>query len=116
MKFCDKHWEQLRQAIKDKGMWSLVSKSEGEAVQEIVNELHGRVHKYDPLMTAHTAIVAAALKDGGLYLLSTDEDGKAYCPLCEGDKQSEGLSTDWINGSTDDCLAYCKNHGLLNVN
>jgi len=117
MKFCEKHWEQLRQVIKDKGMWNLVSDSSQEVMSELITELKNEEHKFDPLMAAHNAITTAALDGGGLYLLSVDEDGNHYCPLCEVEKHiGDNVVENWINGSTDDCLNYCKTHGLLNLN
>lgn len=116
MKFCQKHWEDLKQAIKDKGMWDLVAIDGHAALYMMKQELEGSEtdSTYDPLMAAHNMISAKALEYGGLYLMTGD-----YCPLCElishapGGSDGEATCREWIKGSTDACLAYCQEHKLI---
>jgi hypothetical protein len=115
MRFCQTHWDRLREAIKNKGLNQFVS-ADGETLTEkIKKEVKEEVTIPDPLFAAHNAIVEAAIKQGGLYLLGKDEEGKDYCPLCEVNKyaKEEGADEDWIQGSTDDVLAYFTSKGLI---
>lgn len=112
MKFCNPHWEELREAIKSKGMWDLVSRNGEEAVKRLSDE-DKKPESFDPLMSAHNMILGNALKAGGLYLLQGD-----YCPLCELDKNNDKMgehSKDWIEGATNGCLEHCRELGLVKV-
>jgi hypothetical protein len=87
MKFCNTHWEKLRQAIKGHGIWDLVATSGEEAISQMTDNLKGvpeTLERYDPLMATHNMIWGKAMEFGGLYLLGRnpdDPDGH-YCPLC----------------------------------
>ena len=83
MKFCQTHWNQLKDAIESKGMYHLVAASGELAVDRLKEELDGTATKltYDPLMNSHNMINLRALECCGLYLLTGD-----YCPLCEFEK------------------------------
>ena len=115
MKFCDTHWDALKQALKDRGLWHLVG--DGESLKSRVTEEIEGTHttaSYDPLWDATNMIYANALQRGGLYLLQGD-----YCPLCEVDKHSPATGTggsetaeDWITGCTDAILGYCLDNDL----
>lgn len=105
MKCCQPHWEELKQAIKDKGLYQLVH-STGEALMEsMVNQLNGDHDKkdFDPLMNAVFAIYAHYLKFAGIQAANQDE-----CPLCAVDRKFPGASKNWIEGSTDDQLAAAR--------
>jgi hypothetical protein len=85
VKFCATHWSALRQAIHDRGLSDLVSKSTEEVMGRTVEELKaGETSKttFDPLMGAHNAIVSRALDIAGLSLMAPNEDGSQRCPLC----------------------------------
>lgn len=115
MKFCEKHWTELRQAIDTRGLSHLIHQGGEAAASAIERELKGIATKadYDPLMDAHNMIAAQALRVGGLYLMGADEQGNQYCPLCEVDKNiSEGVAGEWITGCTDSILKHCQDTGL----
>lgn len=108
MKFCKPHWEQLRNAINDRGLTDLVPKTGEEAIERVKKQQAngGKItpETYDPLITAHNMIVANALKAGGIYMLEGD-----FCPLCELDKNAEEMketADDWIRKSADGVAAY----------
>lgn len=119
MQFCKVHWEQLRTAIKERGLDHLVSKSGEEAVQRMVEEIEGveSNNNFDPLIAAHNMILDRALQMGGLYLFSGD-----YCPICEVMKHMDGkpgditgrlwsakeIEFDWINGPANAVLEHCR--------
>lgn len=105
MKFCQDHWDALRQRIDDRGLTHLIAKDGKVAAEQMAQQIQERdVTKdtFNPLMSAHWAIAGNAmqmLQRAGvnpLYLMSGgDEDkvdgryGAAYegrtwprCPLC----------------------------------
>ena len=81
MNFCDDHWLRLRSAIDERGMSSLVSDSTAELARRVAREADTgpSIDSFDPLMGAHMAICANALRiaeetngsPAAAYLLST---------------------------------------------
>lgn len=116
MKFCETHWNRLREVINQKGMGHLVSKSTEELNDRMLKQNKNNLTFIDPLITSMLTINKAALDQGGLYLMSTKPDGTHYCPLCEGEKQLEGLAEDWIDGVTDEVKALLIQKNQLNEN
>lgn len=111
MKMCQPHWDALRKAIEDRGLYHLVAKDGKTAIDNLKAELEGRGDKsnYDPLMTANLMICDTALQMGGLYLLNGE-----HCPLCEAAKHLGANAPEvWINGCTDSILEYCQKHGIV---
>ena len=115
MKFCQKHWDRLRDVIKAKGMAHLIAKNGQTAAKNIVKELEGKLgaDDYDPLMACHWLIMERALECGGLYLLNDD-----YCPLCEAIKHTPvdddtDIADEWIDGCTDAVKEHCIKIGAL---
>lgn len=110
------HWNDLREAIKERGLWHLVSKNGEEAIKSVTNQIEGKEHHYDPLMAGNFAIWSNALDAGGLYLMGKDENGNEYCPLCELDKHTNcdpKASVKWITGCADEQLKICQEKGLV---
>lgn len=114
MKMCQIHWDALKQAITDKGMFHLVSKDGHELLDRMKKELNEEFAQFDPLMSAHNSIVSAAIAAGGIGIMGRDENGNEYCPLCECDKHLPDGARDWIDGATECSLEYCREHDLLN--
>jgi hypothetical protein len=125
MKFCTRHWEALRTAIKDRGLDGLVAKSGEEVVKRLSKELDdGESHKstFEPLMGAHNAIVMRALDIVGLNLMARNDDGSDRCPICylqashdEGCKE-EGCKHSfepWIVYAADDARKEAVRLGLM---
>ncbi|OGU54784.1 MAG: hypothetical protein A2V66_01620 [Ignavibacteria bacterium RBG_13_36_8] len=118
MKFCLPHWDELREAIRLKGLSHLVASSGEAAMERIKAELEGTetLANYDPLMSAYWMICSQAIEVGGPYLLSG-----SYCPLCELDKHATNpdgsvpdpsASKQWIEGCTKQVQQDCINMGL----
>lgn len=106
MQFCQAHWGRLRTAISERGLSHLVAPDGRTAMMQIADQLErtqtGEEQitpvNYDPLMSAHWAIVnnvMAILGSSALYLMSGGPEdpvkgyGSAYdgrtwprCPLC----------------------------------
>lgn len=80
MKFCQPHWDALREAINARGLGHLVAVNGRDAHARAVAELKGEadVSDFDPLMAAHNMILSRATQDFGLALFTGD-----YCPVCE---------------------------------
>jgi hypothetical protein len=122
MKMCQPHWDALREAVKTKGMWHLVSRN-GEEAAERAQRLSDKKRDadpkdYDPLFDTHMMIMSNALQAGGTYLMGTKEDGSEYCCLCELDAHKDQMgegSKDWIEKATDGALQYCREKGLVGV-
>lgn len=95
MKMCMDHWERLREAIKARGLYALVADSGEKAASNLASELeHGQtIDNFDPLMSAHNAILGNALDAGGLAILQGDT-----CPLCY---LNEGSRAAWEQGKRD---------------
>lgn len=109
MRFCQDHWDRLRQAIHKRGLGSLIAPTGETAVAQMAAELEAgegpTPTTFDPLMSAHWAIannVMETMQRAGanpLYLMASDEtsqdpvdpaiygaehDGRTWprCPLC----------------------------------
>lgn len=125
MKMCEPHWEMLRQAIKDRGMWHLVADSAEEAGNRIAAMMrNGGETKdtFDPLMACNNMIMSTALQMGGGYLLAGN-----YCPICECVKHMEGkvdagtgevgtremIEKHWTAGPADEALRYAIQLGAM---
>lgn len=116
MKFCQSHWDELRQAIDDRGLSHLVAKDGVAAAKRLVFELEGtdKPDDYDPLMAANWMISGRVLEEVGLVMMMGD-----YCPLCmvedEGQRRGQraGLASEWIKSCTDSVREYCVYLGLI---
>jgi hypothetical protein len=111
MRICQKHWDALREAIKQRGLEHLVAQSGEAAVENIVAELQGteKSEDYDPLMSCHWMIMGQATKMLGLEVMSPNEDGTPKCPVCA---VVEAIEFDYINGPADAALDECRARGL----
>jgi hypothetical protein len=125
VKFCQPHWEKLRQAIKDRGLWSFVATSGENAAAKLVASTNQgtRASNFDPLMSAHNAIVANVMDNTpvGMALFSPNEDGSERCPICfvQADHDANCTLTGcvpfetWIDRAADDARDDAKGLGLM---
>jgi len=116
MKSCTSHWDELRQAIDQRGLSGLIAGSGEKVCEAIARQLEGIVEPgdFDPLMSANWAIMSAALQCGGLYLMGEDENGNQYCPLCEAAQHGHpGTVAEWITGCCDAQLEHARELGLV---
>ena len=113
MNWCKPHWDQLRQAILDRGLGGFGAQDSAAAAVEIASQLGGNDEKFDPLLGSWSRInmrMAESLTElgrGGEVL-------QLRCPLCilVEDGQPETVEN-WINGVTDQAKAYAIEQGLL---
>lgn len=122
MKMCQPHWNKIIQAVKDRGMWNLVSPSTEVALEGVKDQLEGREAPFDPLMSCNNMIFSRALELGGLYLMFGE-----LCPICEAMLARKDMvdpdigrpytpeeeESWWIDGPADACLSRCRELGLV---
>lgn len=123
MKFCQTHWEKLRQAIKDRGLWPLVATSGENAASKLTAAFEQGPSRtnFDPLMDAHNAIVANVLGLVGLALFNANEDGSERCPICfaQAEHDANCVLADcapfdvWIDRAAEDAFARAKDLGVM---
>ncbi len=114
MQICQEHWHELKNAIRQRGLWRLVTPSgylAAETSEEIL-ELNAVQFKFDPLMTASFMIGEQARAAFGSDLATG-----IPCPLCEVDKNlGAGESLHWIEADADIILQVCQERHLVAAN
>lgn len=129
MRMCMDHWGQLRAAIDQRGLSSLIAQGGEAAAKNLACELTDgpTIDNFDPLMAAHNAIfsnattvaVDAVGKAGLFELMSDDNEGKG-CPICFLNAKHKAACGDagcifgydeWIDRAADDALAAWKAMG-----
>jgi hypothetical protein len=118
MRFCQPHWDQLRDAIAKRGLAHLVARHGAELVERLERQSEdGVVTKdtYDPLMDAHNMIVARVFERAP-HILTGD-----FCPVCEAitglarwqAASRERVEDHFINGPANAVLRYCEDQGFV---
>ena len=107
MNWCKPHWEELREAIKVRGLDGFGAQDGTAAANDVVAQLEGKDTPFDPLMGSFWQINNQMLEDVGLRAVGA-------CPLCilVEDGQPETVAN-WVNGVTDSALAYAQEQGLI---
>lgn len=132
MKFCEKHWEALRQGVQDRGMWHLVPKSGEAVIDNMAQELQGGEEVFDPLMGAHWRIANRVLesigKNSGPEAALSALGDPDWCPLCavqssydwwDGPEATEPRpahaadAQGWIDRALDGALSYAREQHLV---
>ena len=124
MKWCQEHWDAMKEKVRELGMWHLVAPNAEAAIEAMKEDIEAagehRESKaaFDPLMSAFWAINGRALAMGGLYIMS-----EPVCPLCELDKHApsdapipEGFASHaaaWIDGCMRAQREGARNRGEL---
>lgn len=118
MQFCDPHMEELRTALKVRGLWGFQAKSEAEtkALMRIIN---GEMLEtddpalFDTVLASQCIIFQRAVDRGGLYILFGDPEGNPLCPLCEVTANTMEKSADWIAHACDGVMKTAHEFGLF---
>lgn len=121
MKFCQPHWEELREKIRERGLYGLVATSGEQAVAQLVDGVENGTKKtnFDPLMAAHNQLVSNAIGVVGLALMMLNEDGSERCPVCyliancQCGKAGDCPFTTWTTKAADGARAYAIELGLV---
>lgn len=111
MNICQDHWHDLKNAIRQRGMWRLVTPSGYRAAEtpEEILELNAAQYAFDPLMAVSLMVSEQARFAFGSSLVT----GIA-CPLCEVDRNlGAGMAYDWIDTDTDLILQVCRERRLV---
>lgn len=92
MKFCSDHWEQLRVAIRSRGLDALVAESGAQAARNLTSEASegATIDNFDPLMGAHNYIMGNAMdtisdvyRQNSLMLFADENEHPEWaCPIC----------------------------------
>jgi hypothetical protein len=122
MKFCEKHWQMLRDEAEKQGLGDYVAKSGEEAYDRAMkaaalNEADkpADVANFEPVIGAHNAIIGKVVSYVGMGVLEVAGEGDDevhHCPLCYITKVHEEQCTDercevknfdyWIEGAMGD--------------
>ena len=111
MYICQNHWHELKNAVRQRGLWSLVTPAGYLAAEtpEEVLELNAAQFTFDPLMASTLMISEQARAALGASLTMG-----VNCPLCEVDQNlGAGRSLEWIDTDTDVVLAVCRQRHLV---
>jgi hypothetical protein len=113
MKICRDHWHELRNAIRQRGLWGYVSPN-GYLPNHITErELTARPTQapLDPLMATSLMISEQAVLALGPQLLHRPD-----CPLCEVEQNlGKGLSLEWIDADADMILQVCRQRNMVGL-
>ena len=113
MYICQNHWHELKNAVRQRGLWSLVTPAgylASETPDEVL-ELNAAQFTFDPLMASTLMISEQARAAFG-----TSAATSLNCPLCEVDKNlGAGISLDWIDTDADQILKICRDRHLVAV-
>jgi hypothetical protein len=92
MRFCGNHWQQLQDAIAERGLSSLVADSGEQAVRNMASEIKegSTIDNFDPLMGAHNFIWSGAMSIAStrynanpLMMMAEDPEHPEWqCPIC----------------------------------
>jgi hypothetical protein len=108
MEICQDHWHELKNAIRQRGMWKLVSSNPTVSPNRGTPST-GAETAFDPLaiagrMIAHQAHMA----------LGDSLENRSSCPLCEVEQNlGSGTSNEWIDVNADTLLQLCRERHLL---
>lgn len=90
MRFCQPHWDSLREKVDKRGLTPLVADDGREAAHRFQRELSGErsVDTFDPLMGAHNVIASNAMQfaaDAGVdprQMFDAEAPDDVQCPVC----------------------------------
>jgi hypothetical protein len=133
MKWCQAHWDALREGVKARRMWRFVPQSGEEAFDNTVLELQGHGSTFDPLSGAMWQLTNQVMENigksegpGGVVAAFGDPQ---WCPMCEVQASYDWWddptkNTDrsprpdyalnaqgWIDGKLDGAAEYVKQQG-----
>jgi hypothetical protein len=113
MQICQDHWHELKNAIRQRGLWTLVAHDGYIAAPLVTRDQYENsdAPTLDPLVTAGLMISDQALRAFGSYLLT-----RSYCPLCEVEQNlGQGTSLEWIEADADSVLHLCQERQLIGL-
>lgn len=113
MNWCQAHWDQLRLAVKAKGLEQFGAQDAQEAAAQMLAEIEGEAETFDPLLGSYWRI-NNAMAESLQRLGRGNEVLQLKCPLCIlVDDGQPHLVENWIDGVTDSAKAYAIEQGLV---
>lgn len=113
MQICQDHWHELKNAIRRRGLWKLVTSAGYHAAHASWQELEGKLMQStsDPLLATSLLIAEQAC----LAFKSEGFTG-GDCPLCEVDRNlGEQAVLEWVDTDADLILQVCRERNLVAV-
>jgi hypothetical protein len=132
MRFCQNHWNMLRENVDKQGLTNWVAPDGETALMQIADEIaKGKITQtnYDPLMSCHNMIIARTVEMVGLSAMSEEfgcpicffntkrtEDGRCACvdPACGGSEPGSIPPFEiWLEQTPAACKEYMEAQGWL---
>lgn len=126
MKFCEKHWTAIREAVRARGLGHLISATGRDAVARTMAELQGKAEPddFDPLMSVTWMIYGKGVQYFPYLMFGPEpERGLPDCPICEAVRRhptpcphgctAEAYERWWIDGPADAALQLAREKGLV---
>lgn len=113
MQICQDHWHDVKNAIRQRGLWRLVAHDGYIAAPVVTEEMAATVSSdsIDPLKTAGLIISQQALAAFGPQLLTG-----SFCPLCAVEENlGDGQAMQWIDADADLILEVCREQHLVSI-
>ena len=109
MKICARHFSDLSEQVKHKGMGSMIRPERSELFAQQWLAGHARVHEFDPLVVAALEVNKKATELCGAAIIN------GSCPLCTVTKVLQNHTADqtWIDNVTDCMLLFAKVNNLV---
>lgn len=90
MKFCQDHWDELKDEVKKHGLWHLVPRTGAEAAER------ARSGGFDPLLASHNVMIQTMMNAFGPEIMTLGDK----CPVCYVIKECEcdhGDQCGWLS-------------------
>jgi hypothetical protein len=111
MQICQDHWHEIKNAIRQRGLWKFVTPAGYASGQSIRPELNPNPipSTFDPLMAESLMISEQARMAFGSYAAVRSD-----CPLCEAEQNlGAGTALEWIDTDADTILALCREQNMV---
>lgn len=111
MQICHDHWHEINNAIRQRGLWKLVTPDGYAAASSLQFELqkHRPGSTPDPLVMESSLLYEQALL--ALGDRGTERNG---CPLCEVDRDlGVGMAIEWIDADAETILQFFQAQKLV---
>lgn len=111
MQICQDHWHELKNAIRQRGMWKLVSSNTGQQrPTQITKQMRATPPAgFDPL-----SMVSVMILDQARMAFGDTLEIRTCCPLCKVELNlGTGRSLEWIDVDADAILEVCRQQKLI---
>ena len=111
MKICPNHWHEVKNSIRERGLWGLVTPGGYLAANKSPQELEREAAESTlvPLIAASLMIAEQARMAFESYPVTGSD-----CPLCEVEQNlGDGSAIEWIDTDADLILQVCRERELV---